>query len=78
MARMIPYRKMSKKAKKAYDEKRRVVWGFSPVTRKKENGKAYSRKKAQKWEDDFPLAALFLILYPSKDAFRRVPEDELA
>ena len=47
MTRMIPYGKMSKKEKKAYDEKRRVIWGFSPVTRKKENVKGYNRKKAR-------------------------------
>ena len=66
MTRMIPYGKMSKKEKKAYDEKRRVVWGFSPVTRRKENAKAYNRKRARKWEDDVPLTALFLNISCSK------------
>ncbi len=70
MNRMIPYDKMSKKEKKAYDEKRRVVWGFRPVTRKKENAKAYSRKKARQWEDDVPLTALFLVLYPAANVLR--------
>lgn len=60
MKRMISYDKLSKKEKKAYDEKRRVVWGFSPVTRKKESGRAYSRKKARKWEEDVSFTALFL------------------
>ena len=78
MTRMIPYDKMSKKQKRAYDEKRRVVWGISPVTRKKENAKAYSRKKARKWEDDVPLTALFLILYPAENVFRRVSKSDLA
>ena len=49
MERMIPYRKLSKKDRKAMDAKKRVTWGFSPVTRKKENGKAYNRKKAKQW-----------------------------
>ncbi len=60
MNKMISYDKMSKKQKKAYDEKRRVVWAFSPVTRKKESGKTYNRRKARKWEDGVPFATLFL------------------
>ena len=69
MNRMIPYGKMSKKQKKAYDEKRRVVWEFSPVTRKKESGKAYDRRKARKWEEDVSFTALFLC--PFFDALPR-------
>ncbi len=60
MNKMISYDKMSKKQKKAHDAKRRVVWQFSPVTRKKESGKAYSRRKARKWEEDVSFAALFV------------------
>ncbi len=60
MNKMISYDKLSKKEKKAYDAKRRVVWPFSPVTRKKESGKAYDRRKARKWEEDISLAALFV------------------
>ena len=60
MNRMISYDKMSKKEKKAYDEKRRLVWAISPVTRKKESGKAYSRKKARKWDEDVSFTALFV------------------
>ena len=71
MIRMIPHDKMSKKEKKAYDEKRRVVWDFSPVTRKKRNVKACSRQRARKWEDDVPLTALFLMVYPAKNVMSR-------
>ena len=78
MTRMIPYGKMSKREKKAYNEKRRVVWGFSPVTRKKGNAKAYSRKKARKWEDGIPLTALFLIVYPAENVFRPAVKDHPA
>ena len=60
MNRMISYEKMSKKQKKAYNQKRRVVWEFSPVTRKKESGKSYDRRKARKWEEDVSFAALFV------------------
>lgn len=63
MERMISYGKMSKKEKKAYNQKRRVVWAFSPVTRKKESGKAYSRKKARIWEADLSFAALLLCAF---------------
>lgn len=78
MTRMIPYGKMSKKEKKAYDEKRQVIWGFSPVTRKKENVKGYNRKKARKWEDDIPLTALFLMIYPAQNVLRREAGNHLA
>ena len=61
MNRMISYGKLSKKEKKAYNAKRRVVWGFCPVTRKKKSAKVYNRKKARRWEEDVPLTALFLI-----------------
>jgi len=44
----IPYEKMSKKDKAALNKKRRVKWGFSPVTRKKPSGKIYDRKKAKR------------------------------
>ena len=60
MNKMISYDKLSKKEKKAYDAKRRVVWEFSPVTRKKESGKAYDRRKARKWEEDASFTALFV------------------
>ena len=75
MKRMIPYDKLSKKEKKAYNARKRVVWDFNPVTRKKESGKAYSRKKARKWEDNVPLAALFLMIYPAQNDMRRERPD---
>ena len=52
MEKMIPYRKLSKREKKAFNAKRRVTWGFSPVTRKKDSAKTYSRKKAKQWSDE--------------------------
>lgn len=51
MATTIPYEKLSKKKRQALDRKRRATWGeISPVTRRPPNPKAYSRKKAQRWE----------------------------
>lgn len=41
----IPYSKMSKKAQKEYNAKRRNSWGeMSPVTRIVPNKKAYNRQ----------------------------------
>ena len=55
MDKFIPYEKLSKKKQREQDKKRRVTWGFSPVTRNAQNPKAYNRQKARKWNrDDFP------------------------
>ena len=48
MERFIPIEKKSKKARKAENAKRRILWEQSPVTRKTENKKAYNRKKVQR------------------------------
>lgn len=42
---MIPYDKMSKKAKAEQDRKKRVTWDFSPVSRVKVSKKTYDRKR---------------------------------
>jgi hypothetical protein len=43
---LIPYEKLSKKAKKELDRRKRRDWGgISPVTRKPDNPRAYNRKK---------------------------------
>ena len=48
MERFIPYEKLSKKEKRNRDLSRRNTWGqLNPVTRKKENSKAYNRRKAR-------------------------------
>lgn len=53
MKKFIPYEKLSKKAKRALDAKRRGSWGaLSPVTRRTENPKAYDRQKARRWMND--------------------------
>lgn len=52
MEKFIPYEKLSKKAKRELDARRRKDWGgISPVTRKPENPKAYNRAKARKRQD---------------------------
>lgn len=61
MKKFVPYEKLSKKAKRALDAKRRGSWGalsrgswgaLSPVTRRTENPKAYDRQKARRWMND--------------------------
>lgn len=46
MKKFVPKGKLSKKARKELDRSRRETWDFSPVTRKVESKKVYSRKKA--------------------------------
>ena len=48
MTKIVPEEKMSKKARKEMNKKRRQVWGFSPVSRRKESKKRYSRKNQPK------------------------------
>ena len=55
MRKFVSREKLGKKARKELNRKRRVTWGFSPVTRNTQNPKAYNRQKARKWNrDDFP------------------------
>lgn len=61
MKQMIPYIKLSKKKRRELNAKKRVTWGFSPVTRRKENAKAYNRKKAKQTDEDVPDASPFSI-----------------
>lgn len=61
MKKFVPYEKLSKKAKRALDAKRRGSWGaLSPVTRRTENPKAYDRQKARRWMND-PSSGPFCI-----------------
>jgi hypothetical protein len=63
MPKFTPFEKLSKKARKALTDKRRVTWGsFNPATRKPENPKAYKRKKIRDREDDFTGSDLFLFI----------------
>lgn len=51
----IPKQKLSKKARRALDLKKRATWeGFSPVTRRTENKKAYDRKRPAGFDEDRP------------------------
>lgn len=45
MTRFIPKGKLSKKAQKELNRKRRITWEFSPITKMVESKKIYSRKR---------------------------------
>ena len=52
--RFVPKEKLSKKARKEMNRKRRVTWEFSPVTKTVDSRKVYSRKrKAQNRDDEY-------------------------
>ncbi len=59
MDRFIPRDKLSKRAKKALDSKKRVLWNQSPVTRRIECKKTYNRKRAL-WQKQFPEGLSFI------------------
>ncbi len=43
--KFVPKGKLSKKARKELNRQKRVTWEFSPVTKKVESKKLYSRKR---------------------------------
>ena len=48
----VPQSKLSKKGKSLRCQERRVTWGFSPVSRVKQNRKAYKRKTRRSETND--------------------------
>ena len=64
MEKFIPYDKMSKKEKRAYNARKRREWGtLNPVTRKTTNRKAYNRRFTKDRDGGFAFALLRGILY---------------
>ena len=59
MARFIPRGKLSKKAQKELNRKRRVTWEFSPVTKTVDSRKIYSRKKKAQDREDYGLSFFY-------------------
>ena len=54
--KFIPREKLGKKARRQLDGERRAVWTFSPVTKKIESKKLYSRKrKSHDRYDDYGM-----------------------
>ena len=53
MNSFIPREKLGKRARKAQDQRKRILWDdVNPVTRKTENKKRYNRKKSPRWYND--------------------------
>lgn len=70
MDKFIPYEKLSKKEKRKRDCAKRSTWGdLKPVTRKPENSRAYNRKEAQSWKNEFPSSVLILFSSNSSSKF---------
>ena len=60
----IPRSKLSAGKRKAADRERRVTWGFSPVTRVRESGKIYNRKRTRRGGcEDSRNASFFVLRY---------------
>ena len=59
MAGFVPKGKMSKKAQKELNSRRRVTWEFSPVTKTVDSRKIYSRKKKAQNRDDYGLSFFY-------------------
>ena len=64
MAGFVPKSKLSKKAQKELNRKRRVMWEFSPVTKTVESKKIYSRKKSAHVRDDYGMGGFHISLRP--------------
>lgn len=63
MEKFIPYEKLSKKAKRELDQKKRKSWnGINPVTRKPQNPKAYNRQKTQKYDDSYSVPNFYAVI----------------
>lgn len=60
MTKFIPREKLGKKARKQLDSRQRATWPCSPVTRKVESKKLYSRKqKSHARFDESSMGFLF-------------------
>ena len=59
MKKFIPREKLGRKARKQLDGERRATWTLSPVTKRVESKKRYSRKqKTHDRDDDFGMVFL--------------------
>ena len=59
MPTMIPRSKMSKKARRELDARRRNTWQTSPVTKRVESAKRYDRRKMARVRYDDSGAGFF-------------------
>lgn len=61
MTPFVSSEKMSKKARRELDSRKRAAWRISPVTRRAESKKAYSRKRKPRirWDEQLPFLCLY-------------------
>ena len=60
MAGFVPKDKLSKKAQKELNRRRRTMWDFSPVTRTVDSRKVYNRKRNTRDRQDDRGTDVFL------------------
>ena len=65
MKKFIPRKKLGRKARKQLDSGQRATWTFSPVTRKVESKKRYSRKQKSHDRDGDYGMGFFLPAFPA-------------
>lgn len=72
MADFVPKKKMSKKAQKERNKEKRIMWTFSPVTRRIESKKRYDRKKKahDRYDDDYGMGSFLFIRQDHSGRFR--------
>ena len=71
MEKFIAKEKLSKKARRALNLKKRHTWGaITPITKKAETPKAYNRKKVQQGDDFFHQS---VELFLPRSPFRYYP-----
>ena len=63
MAKFVPEGKLSRKARKELNRRRRVTWEFSPVTRTVESKKLYNRKKNARDRYDDSGTSVFCLVF---------------
>ena len=73
MERYIPYEKMSKRQKKEWNARKRILWSSNPVTRKIEDKKRYNRKKVQRIDRSDFTEPFYICLVPAKSSLSFQP-----
>ena len=63
-----PYSRLSKKERRAMDNKKRVNWSINPVTRKPKNPRAYDRARTRNEERKSFSTGSFLLLQEDHDS----------
>ena len=73
MERYIPYEKMSKRQKKEWNARKRILWSSNPVTRKIEDKKRYNRIKVQRIDRSDFTEPFYICLVPAKNSLSFQP-----